>query len=274
MRRSSIGATIMPVRRSPITRSGGESPLRWGGAGAARLGLDGVVGAVHYDDLFGVGGARDPITGTRLVKTRRPGMELVVSAHKSVAELGVMGRAGDMHRIMDAERDGTLAYLDGVTLEMGGRRGRAAVASPTSGLVYALSRHATSRAGDPCPHDHVLIVNAVEMLDGKGGWKAPDTTVWREHLHAATAYGRMCSARVAVESGYGIIPDDGPSGRLGHWAIAGIPDAAMKTHSKRSEDIDWELVDVGFDSYRARGHAARNSPGIPPKRGGIPYEEW
>lgn len=36
----------------------GESPLRWGGAGAARLGLDGVVGAAHYDDLFGAGGAR------------------------------------------------------------------------------------------------------------------------------------------------------------------------------------------------------------------------
>jgi hypothetical protein len=64
----------------------------------------------------------------------RPGLELVVSAHKSVAELGVMGRAGDMHRIMDAERDGTLAYLDAVTQAMGGRRGKAAAVSPTSGL--------------------------------------------------------------------------------------------------------------------------------------------
>jgi len=33
----------------------------------------------------------------------------------------------------------------------------------------------------------------------------------------------------------------------------------MKLHSKRSEDIAGELVDVGFDSYRAKGHAARNS---------------
>ena len=33
----------------------------------------------------------------------------------------------------------------------------------------------------------------------------------------------------------------------------------MKLHSKRSDDITGELVDVGFDSYRARGHAARNS---------------
>jgi len=37
-----------------------------------------------------------------------------MSAHKSVAELGVIGRAEDMHQIMDAERDATLGYLDRV----------------------------------------------------------------------------------------------------------------------------------------------------------------
>src|SRR5262249_55740528 len=102
-------------------------------------------------------------------------------------------------------------------------------------------------------------VNAIEMLDERGGWKAPDTTLWREHLHAATAVGRLASARAALELGYGIVADDGPSGRVGHWAIAGIPETAMRLHSKRSADIAGELVDVGFDSYRAKGHAARNS---------------
>jgi conjugative relaxase-like TrwC/TraI family protein len=237
----------------------GESPLTWGGAGAARLGIAGHVRPEHYEDLFGPGGARDPITGARITTTKRPGMELVVSAHKSVAELGVIGRVEDMHAIVDAEREGTMAYLDALTQSAGGRRGRRAAVSETSGLVYAYTRHATSRAGDPCPHDHVLIANAVEMLDDRGGWKAPDTTTWREHLHAATAYGRLCAAKVAVDLGYGIVPDDGPSGRLGHWAIAGIPDEAMVLHSKRSAEIDDEMVRVGFDSYRARGHADRNS---------------
>ena len=32
-------------------------------------------------------------------------MEIVIAAHKSVAELGVIGQAEDMHRIMDAERE-------------------------------------------------------------------------------------------------------------------------------------------------------------------------
>ena len=148
-------------------------------------------------------------TGERMVTARRPGMELVIAAHKSVAELGVLGRAEDMHAIMDAERDATLRYLDDLTRERGGRRGVAAVPTATTGLVYAHARHATTRAGDPGPHDHVLIANVIEMLDGKGGTKAPDTTLWREHLHAATMVGRVASAAKAVQLGYGIEADPG-----------------------------------------------------------------
>ena len=187
--------------------SRGETPLVWGGGGAARLGLNGRVTHEEYAAIYGPGGARHPRSGQRLAATRRPGMELVVSAHKSVAELGVIGRAEDMHRILDAERDATLAYLEGVTCQRGGRRGRLRFKTPTGGLVYAQTRHATSRAGDPCPHDHVLIADVVEMLDGQGGWKAADSILWRDHLHAATVAGRIAAARVAVELGYAIEAD-------------------------------------------------------------------
>jgi hypothetical protein len=40
------------------------------------------------------------------------GMELVIAAYESVAELG---RAAGMCQVMDAERDATLRYLDEVT---------------------------------------------------------------------------------------------------------------------------------------------------------------
>ena len=96
----------------PTTPRRGETPLRWGGTGAAALGLDGPVTPEAYEAIFGPGGARHPESGERLVQARRPGMELVISAHKSVAELGVIGRAEHMHLIMDAERDATLGYLD------------------------------------------------------------------------------------------------------------------------------------------------------------------
>ena len=239
--------------------SRGETPLAWGGSGAERLGLFGPVTAESYEAVFGQGGAKDPRTREPLVHTRRPGMEIVISAHKSVDEVGVVGRAEDMHRVMDAERDATLAYLDRVTREMGGRRGEPAKATPTGRLVYAHTRHATSRAGDPCPHDHVLLVNLVEMKDEQGGWKAADTALWREHLHAATMAGRLAAARVAVELGYAIEPDPGPSGRLEHWKIAGVPDEVMEAHSKRAAEIGAECQRRGDTSYRARGVAARTT---------------
>lgn len=92
--------------------SRGETPLVWGGSGTDALGLSGAVAAEGYEAIYGPGGARHPDSGERLVSTRRPGMEIVISAHKSVAELGVIGRAEHMHLIMDAERDATMGQGD------------------------------------------------------------------------------------------------------------------------------------------------------------------
>jgi conjugative relaxase-like TrwC/TraI family protein len=235
--------------------SRGETPMTWGGHGSRLLGLDGEVDLADYRAIFGAGGAHDPHTGTRLVGCRRPGLELVISPAKSIAELGVIGRAEHMHAICDAERDATLDYLDRVVSERGGRRGRAQVATSTGGLISATSRHATTRAGDPQVHDHVLIANAVLMGDSHGGWKALDTAFVRDHLHAATAVGRLAAAAKAVELGYGIVADGGPSGRLGGWAITGIPAEVCESHSKRAAQID---AAVGSDgSYAARSVAAR-----------------
>ena len=140
-----------------------------------------------------------------------------------------------------------------------GRRGRAQLRTPTEGLVYARTRHATSRAGDPEPHDHVLVANLVEMLDDRGGYKALDTALVRDVLHAATMVGRLAAARRAVELGFAILPDAGPSGKLGHWRIAGIPLRACEVLSKRSAEIDAAVAEAGHDTYRARQVAARTT---------------
>jgi len=239
--------------------SRGETPLVWGGSGATDLGLAAAVSGQDYDAIFGPGGAFDPASGAPLVVVKRPGLELVVAAHKSVALLGVVGRADDMHAILDAETDATLAYLDAWMMARGGRRGRAQTRTPTHGLIWARTRHATSRAGDPEPHDHVLIANACRMADGGGGWKAVDTAALRDVLHAATAVGRMASAAKAVSLGYAVEADDGPSGRLGHWRIAGMPERACAVFSKRSAEITAAVESRGYDTYRARQTAARDT---------------
>ena len=239
--------------------SRGETPLCWGGRLAERLGLEGAVDEAGYEALFGPGGARDPHLGTRLVATRRPGVELVVAAHKSVAVLGLVGRAEDMHAILDAETDATLEFLESWMSRQGGRRGKAQRRCGTAGLVWARTRHATSRSGDPAPHDHVLVANLTEMLDGAGGWKGLDTALVRDVTHAATMAGRLAGAAEAVRRGYAIVADKGPSGKLDHWAIAGIPARVCDAFSKRRDEIDLAMESSGFSSYRARGIAARAS---------------
>jgi conjugative relaxase-like TrwC/TraI family protein len=239
--------------------SRGETPLRWGGAGADRLGLSGEVTPDAYEAAFGPGGFMDPVLERRLVTTRRPGFELVVSAHKSVAVLGVLGECDAMHAILDAETAGTMDWLDRWFQAQGGRRGRAQVRTATSGLTYAVTRHATSRAGDPSPHDHVLVANVVEMLDTKGGYKALDSAALRDTVEAATMVGRLHSAARAVELGFTIEADPGPSGNLRHWRIAGIPQAVCDLYSKRADEIDAYLAEAGYRGYRARGVAARDT---------------
>jgi conjugative relaxase-like TrwC/TraI family protein len=237
--------------------SRGETPLRWGGAGAAGLGLAGEVTPEAYEAAFGVGGFRDVGSLERLVATRRPGFELVVGAHKSVAVLGVIDRAEEMHSILDVETTATMEWLDGWFAERGGRRGRGGRRTATGGLVYATTRHATSRAGDPSPHDHVLVANVAEMLDDAGGFKAFDSAALRDTVEAATMVGRLHSAARAVELGFEIERDDGPSGRLRHWCIVGIPEAVCEVFSKRADEIAEHLATTGHSSYRARGIAAR-----------------
>ncbi|HEU5151128.1 MAG TPA: MobF family relaxase [Iamia sp.] len=239
--------------------SRGETPLRWGGAGAARMGLHGEVTPEAYEAAFGPGGFRDPTTGERLAVTKRPGFELVVGAHKSVAVLGVIDRADDMHSILDVETDATMNWLDAWFQERGGRRGRAQVRTATGGLVYARTRHGTSRAGDPSPHDHVLVANVVEMLDDRGGHKGLDSAALRDTIEAATMVGRLHSAARAVELDFPIEPDDGPSGNLRHWRITGVPTEVCDLFSKRSDEIAAYLATTGHDGYRARSVAARES---------------
>ena len=117
-----------------------------------------------------------------------------------------------------------------------------------------------------------LVANLVRMGDERGGWKGLDTGLLRDHLHAATAVGRMAAAAKAVELGYGIEADPGPSGRLGGWAIAGIPREAWEVHATRSAQIDEAVgprcflpvqVGGGTGHPRPQGPRAGGGPGGP-----------
>jgi conjugative relaxase-like TrwC/TraI family protein len=239
--------------------SRGETPLRWGGAVADHLGLSGEVTPEAFRAIFGPGGCRHPVTGERLVSTTKPGYEIVVSVDKSVSLLGMLGRSDDLHAILDAQTQGTMASLEAAMQERGGRRGRAAVVTPTTGLLWAVTRHGTSRAGDPEAHDHILIASVAWMLDAKGGWKGLYSALLRDLAEAACMVGRLESAAKAIELGYAIELVAGRSGRARDWRIAGIPQEVCDIFSKRRDEIDDYIEARGEHGYRARRVAAKKT---------------
>src|SRR3546814_11296889 len=70
------------------------------------------------------------------------------------------------------------------------------------------------------------------MLDTRGGYKALDSAALRDTVEAATMVGRLHSAARAVELGFTIEADPGPSGNLRHWRITGIPQAVCDLRSE------------------------------------------
>lgn len=239
--------------------SRGETPLRWAGALADPLGLSGEVSPEVFRAVFAPGGCRHPVTGERLVRTDKPGFEFVISAHKSVSVLGVIGREDDLHRILDVQTAATMAWLESAMQHRGGRRGRSAVVTPTGGLLYAVTRHGTSRAGDPEAHDHILIANLTWMRDTKAGWKGLYSALIRDLGEAACMVGRLHAAAAAIELGYAIELDPGDSGRARDWRIVGIPAAVCDLYSKRRDEIDDYMEATGQTGYRARNIAARRT---------------
>jgi hypothetical protein len=174
----------------------------------------------------------------------------------------MLGQADDMHAILDAQTQGTLDWLETAMQERGGRRGRSALVTPTTGLLWALTRHGTSRAGDPELHDHVLIANVSWMLDAKAGWKGLYSALLRDLAEAACMAGRMHSAAKATELGYAIELDPGDSGRARDWRIVGIPAEVCDIYSKRRDEIDDYIEEHGLDGYRARNIAAKKTRAV------------
>ena len=80
-----MGADLVAYHRTTVIERGddypgaalannasrGGTPLVWGGAGAPDLGLADRVSDDECSAMFGVGGAADPGSGRRLVRTRR-----------------------------------------------------------------------------------------------------------------------------------------------------------------------------------------------------------
>jgi conjugative relaxase-like TrwC/TraI family protein len=248
----------------------GEADGQWMGAGAVRLGLDGPVSgedlrAVLAGMAPGSGGLSPNGESIRPHPRRVPGFDLTFKAPKSVSTLyavsddprvqGAIIDAGEA-ALRDAlgwlEREaihvrrgtGNERFLDGLA-------GRDPVAAEQArirtlgarGVVAAVFRHRTSRAGDPLLHWHTLVPNMVEGPDGR--WSA---FVHPDLYRVVRAVGEVFQTvlRDELSERLGVV------WRLGRHVpeIAGIPQSLCDVFSKRSYEIESWLEATGTPNNR------------------------
>jgi conjugative relaxase-like TrwC/TraI family protein len=227
----------------------GEAPGRWTGRASARLGL---AGEVIAEDLGAVLSGRDPRSGERLVaeqgRARTPGFDCTFSAPKSVSLLWALGPPDVSRQVReahDAAVDAAVTVLE--TEASRARRGRGGLVQVDSdGLVAAAFRHRTSRAGDPQLHTHVLVANLAHV-DGEDRWTALDA----RPLYAwAKTAGFLYEAQLRAEltRRLGVQWDEPVRGIA---EIAGIPKPVLRHFSRRRQQVEAHLAEVGFTSGKA-----------------------
>lgn len=234
-------------------------PSVWGGRGAEALGLTGAVSAETLTQILAgtvteqqAGESKtvvlgrtvlDKQTGVRITE-HRAGWDLTFAPPKSVSiESEVFGRQGvrDAHEAAVAS---AMVYLEDHAAQT--RYLHQMV--PTGNLVYASFAHATSRAGDPQTHTHVLVAN-VTYLNGKA-YSLSNEQLLRQRTTADAVY-RNELANGLTRQGYALDYD----GR-GNFEIAGYDRAQLTEFSKRAEQIDQALKERGSSiesaSYESR----------------------
>ena len=173
----------------------------------------------------------------RRVDVRRPGIDVTISAPKSVSILYALGGPQTAAAVRDAHRaavDQALAYLESVAghgLRGHQGDGQRAEHISTDGWIVAAFEHRTSRAGDPQLHTHLVVPNLLHGADGK--WSAVDSkAIYRHALTASYLYHAVLRGQLTHRLGVAwTTPDKGIA------EVAGLPQDLLGTFSTRRRQI-------------------------------------
>lgn len=245
----------------------GEAGGEWYGTGARALRLKGTI---HGDDLTAVlrseygelqtmsgrvGPGVSPYSGGTRTVRRRPGWDFCLKAPKSVSLLYGFGDLRVRHQVVaahDAAVKQTIDYaerhytrtrrsVNGVRRHVRGH-----------GLICALFRHRTSRAGDPQLHTHVLVVNATR--DDRGRWLRVNAP-WL--LGPTKTLGYLYQAKLRAELTRRLGVEWHPV-RHGYADVRGISRRTIEAFSRRRAEILAFLDARGQDPSQSKAaqHAA------------------
>jgi conjugative relaxase-like TrwC/TraI family protein len=242
---------------------GQEIVGRWGGKGAALLGLDGTVDKFSFERLCD---NLDPKTGEPLtVRTRSErtvGYDFTFSVPKSVSLLYAM--SGDQG-IMDAFRaavDETMREIESEMKTRVRRKGQDTDRT-TGNMVWAEFIHTTSRPveglPDPQLHAHVFAFNAT-YCDDERRWKAGQFRELKRDAPYFQAGFRVRLADRLQDLGFGV------QRKRDDFELAGIPADVLKRFSRRTTQIEKvaqekgitdpkRKAELGAETREKKGHA-------------------
>jgi conjugative relaxase-like TrwC/TraI family protein len=222
---------------------------RWGGRGAALLGLE---GAVARDAFSALCGNKHPGTGRQLTQrtrdNRRVGYDINFHAPKSVSLVFALTR--DV-AILNAFRESVSATMTLMEREMLTRvrlRGRSED-RPTGNMLWGEFVHFTSRpvdgVADPQLHSHCFAFNAT-FDEVEGRWKAgqfgelkADAPFFESVFHAELA-NRLREAGFEIER------------TAKGWELAGVGRSTLLKFSRRTSEIERLAQEKGITSAKAK----------------------
>ncbi len=222
---------------------GQEIVGRWGGKGAALLGLEGTVDKFSFewlcDNLHPQTG--EPLT-VRTRTERTVGYDFTFSAPKSLSVLYAL--SGD-EGILDAFRGAVDETMREIESEMKTRVRRKGKDEDrvTGNMTWAEFIHTTSRPVDGVPdcqlHAHVFALNAT-FCDVENRWQAGQ---FRELKRDAPYFQSAFRARLAnrlQDLGFGV------QRKRDDFEIAGIPADVLKRFSRRTAQIEKVAKEKGI----------------------------
>jgi conjugative relaxase-like TrwC/TraI family protein len=222
----------------------GESPGRWYGAAATALGLQGEASPAGFQAMFE---GRHPNSGELLGRQHGrnavPAFDVVLRPTKSVSILYGLGDSATGRAVLRAHHAGLAEAVGYLDEHLGARRGHGGVQHVAGqGLLAVGFDHRTSREGDPLLHTHLVIANRVQGPDGR--WTALDgRDVYRHRLAADAIYRATYQRELVRTLGVEWTPADGHGNR----EFQGIPEALVRSFSKRTSQIDTELDRLAAD---------------------------